>query len=266
MSWCQAGWNRLSRCRSDRYQLCSTDTARAETDLVNTGPTADADLANLTCTGPTETGPAETDPAIANPTDSDPAETSPAENGSTGTGQHQASIKVSANLYGKDDEPEVKPGGDSDIPDYPGEIFTGRPTRPTNCGWTDGQAGFRELSESAEKQHPVSRASMAFRPEGPASSMFRPCPELDFGTLCFYLVLVIGSLLLLFTVQKYLGGIFQAVLNSEATTRPEKRHSSQDYRLENTVCWLVVTLTVLQIEPTLVQTLFGPWEIGRAHV
>ena len=98
--------------------------------------------------------------------------------------------------------------------------------------------------------HQVSRSSMAsLRPDGP--DFISPQRPVWYHQISFLTALVLVALLLvLFAVKKPFGGIFQAVLNSAVPTRPERKRSSLDLRLENTVCWLVVALTALQIEPT----------------
>ncbi len=76
------------------------------------------------------------------------------------------------------------------------------------------------------------------------------CDGLDFifidpvGYHCCVLSVVI-LLLVLFVVKKPLGGILQAVLNSVVPTYPERKHTSLDLKLENTVCWIKVTLFMI---------------------
>jgi hypothetical protein len=72
-------------------------------------------------------------------------------------------------------------------------------------------------------------------------------PDWDIDSLLIILLLILSCLSVLFAVQKYFGGIFQAVLSSAGTTHPEKKRSSLDYRLESTVCWLAATLLMLAI-------------------
>ena len=94
----------------------------------------------------------------------------------------------------------------------------------------------------------VSRSSMAsLRPDGP--DFISPQRPVWYHQISFLTALVLVALLLvLFAVKKPFGGIFQAVLNSAVPTRPERKRSSLDLRLENTVCWLMVALH-LQVAP-----------------
>ena len=55
------------------------------------------------------------------------------------------------------------------------------------------------------------------------------------------LFLVIILLLGIFAGKKHIDCIVQAILNCAVTTLPEKKRSSKNHHLENTVCWLVVT-------------------------
>ncbi len=59
-----------------------------------------------------------------------------------------------------------------------------------------------------------------------------------------------------FVVRRLLGGILQALLNSVVPTYPERKRSSLDLRLDNTVCWIVVTLSMI----------FAPWILSTVHL
>ncbi len=89
----------------------------------------------------------------------------------------------------------------------------------------------------------------SLRTDGP--DFISPQRPVWYHQISFLTALVLVALLLvLFAVKKPFGGIFQAVLNSAVPTRPERKRSSLDLRLENTVCWLVVALTVLMLAET----------------
>jgi hypothetical protein len=66
---------------------------------------------------------------------------------------------------------------------------------------------------------------------------------------------VIVLFLVLFVVKKPLGSILQAVLNSVVPTYPERKRSSLDLRLENTVCWIVDILSMM-----------APWMLFTVHL
>ena len=108
-----------------------------------------------------------------------------------------------------------------------------RPARPTQ-------------SESSLRRQ-VSRVSMLSGDDGPDFMFPHLRPDWDIDSLLIILLLILSCLSVLFAVQKYFGGIFQAVLSSAGTTHPEKKRSSLDYRLESTVCWLAATLLMMAI-------------------
>ena len=181
---------------------------------------------------------------------------SPAVNDPSGPGRRDRPLaEATSNLGRKAGKPRRKPGDDSDTPEGSVEMVIDRPAWPINQAGSSGQARLKVISKAAETQNQASRAFMAPRPNGPGLSILSS-PDLDCELLLLIVFLLIG-LLLLFAVQKNLGDIFQAVLKSEATTRPAKKRSNLDYRLENTVCWLVVTFTssTLQMYSMTVQTL-----------
>jgi hypothetical protein len=105
-------------------------------------------------------------------------------------------------------------------------------TRPIN--WP----GLTRIEPSLTDQ--ISRSSMASHgPDGPAFiSIFPVWYHCAFmGAIVLFLVL--------FVVKKPLGGILQAVLKSVVPTYPERKRSSLDLTLENTVCWIVVILSMM---------------------
>ncbi len=69
------------------------------------------------------------------------------------------------------------------------------------------------------------------------------------------IIAITAFLFSLFVVKTLLGGILQAVLKYVVPTYPERKRSSLDLKLENNLCWIVVTLTMI-VAPWILFTVY----------